>query len=377
MKNELVSWRRVITMGGAFIAFLIGSGFATGQEIMQYFAAYGFSGIFTVLVMFVLFLYVGYSFITVGYEQQYHTGKPIFRYYCGKYVGTFFEWFSVIFIYMSYLVMIAGAGAALQQQFGLPNYAGGILIGILSITTVMFGLNRIVDVIGMIGPVIVVLAIFLGIAGVVQNPQGLAQVNEVLPTLNILKASPNWLLSAFSYVGFCMMWLAAFLASMGAEANSKKEAGLGAITGALFFSLATLFVMFGFLANLSDVAGSQIPSLILANNVSPVLAIIFSVIVILGIYTTAVPLLWTASSRVAPEKTARFRLGTLALGIAGVAIGLLVPFDRLVNVIYVLNGYIGFLLLFMMIIKSLRRILAQKPSLGGKTVPSMGPQIKE
>jgi len=208
--------------------------------------------------------------------------------------------------------------------------------------------------------VIVVLSIFLGIAGVLKNPQGLSQVSAVLPNLDILQASPNWLLSAFSYVGFCMMWLAAFMASMGAEANSKKEAAFGAISGALFFSLAVLFVMFGLLANLGDVAGSQIPSFILANKISPVLAVVFSFIVILGIYTTSVPLLWTAASRVAPEKTARFSLGALALGVAGVVAGLLFPFDRLVNIIYVLNGYIGFMLLFMMVVKSLRSRIAEK-----------------
>lgn len=356
-------------MGGAFCAFLIGSGFATGQEIMQYFAAYGFSGFFAVAVMFVLFLYVGYSFITVGYERQYRTGKPIFRYYCGKYIGAFFEWFSVVFIYMSYLVMIAGAGASLQQQFGLPPAVGGVLIGVCSIITVAFGLRRIVDVIGVMGPVIVALSISLGIAGILQNPAGFSEVSEVLPTLDILKASPNWLLSAFSYVGFCMMWLAAFLASMGAGANSRREAALGAVTGALFFSLAVLFVMLGLLANLSDVAGSQIPSLILANNISPALAVVFSIIVILGIYTTSVPLLWTASSRLGREKTPRFIIGTLALGAAGVFIGLLVPFSRLVNIIYVLNGYIGFLLLFMMVVKGLFPRLTESPARDEETAP--------
>lgn len=371
MEKEQVNRRRIITMGGAFCAFLIGSGFATGQEVMQYFAAYGSSGFLAVLVMFVLFLYVGYSFITVGYEQQYRTGTPIFRYYCGKHIGIFFEWFSVAFIYMSYLVMIAGAGASLQQQFGLPTYIGGILIGATSIVTVIFGLKRIVDVIGVMGPAIVALAIFLGIAGIVQNPRGLIEANEILPTLDILKASPNWILSAFSYVGFCMMWLAVFLASMGAESGSKREAGLGAFSGALFFSLAVLFVMTGLLANLRDVAGSQIPSLILANNISPLLAIVFSVIVILGIYTTSVPLLWTAVSRVAPEKTARFRFSTFFLGAIGVVLGLLSPFDRLVNVIYVLNGYVGFLLLFIMLLKSARRVTAEKQGRRGNTAQSV------
>lgn len=33
------SWKNVIKLSGAYIAYLIGSGFATGQEVMQYFAS--------------------------------------------------------------------------------------------------------------------------------------------------------------------------------------------------------------------------------------------------------------------------------------------------------------------------------------------------
>ena len=44
--KERSSMMRVLTYAGAIMAFLIGSGFATGQEIMQYFASYGFWGVF-------------------------------------------------------------------------------------------------------------------------------------------------------------------------------------------------------------------------------------------------------------------------------------------------------------------------------------------
>ena len=40
-KSNAVNFLTVLKTAGAFIAFLIGSGFATGQEIMQFFVAYG------------------------------------------------------------------------------------------------------------------------------------------------------------------------------------------------------------------------------------------------------------------------------------------------------------------------------------------------
>ena len=362
-KRDKVSLLRVIIMGGAFIGLLIGSGFTTGQEIMQYFVSYWYWGIAAIVLMFILFVYVGMSFVAVGYEQQFEEPKNIYRYYCGKYVGTFFDYFSAIFLFMSFWVMVAGAGAAVNQQFGWPGWLGGVAMGGITLITLYFGFNKLVDIIGCIGPVVSVLAILLGIAGVMMNPGGLSVYKETLTPLlenkTVLQAGTNWFMSCASYVGFCMMWLAVFMTNMGKTANSRKEAFGGAIFGALLFSLAVLLLMFGLAANLSEVAGAQIPTLIIASKISPVLAVIYAIIVFTEIYTTAGPLLWTPVKRFAPdEKSARYRIVLLVLGVVGIVVGILVPFDRMINIIYVINGYVGFLLLFMMIVTDIRvRIL--------------------
>ena len=117
------------------------------------------------------------------------------------------------------------------------------------------------------------------------------------------------------------------------------------------------------MANIEQVAGTMIPSLYLAANIHPLLATAFSVIIVAGIYTTAVPLLWSVSSRFLDEKSTKFKILTVVLAIIGVFVGLKVPFNKLVNVVYVINGYVGILLLAMMIVKTLRRKMeAPKPA---------------
>jgi uncharacterized membrane protein YkvI len=352
--NDQLRIGRVIAFGGAFISFLIGSGFATGQELMQYFVVYGWNFLSVALLMFVLFLYVGVSFITVGFEQKFEKPSDIYDYYCGRYVGGFYKFFSAIFVYMSYWVMIAGAGATLHQQFGLPTAVGGIIMGIVSVTVVLFGLNRIVDVIGNLGPLIVALAIFLGVVGIFINPAGIMKAPEILSGMDLLKAADNWFLSAMSYVGFCMLWLAAFMAGMGGTAVSKKEAGLGAFTGAFLYSAACIVISLGLMANLETIGSDKVPMLTIANSVHPALAMVSMAVVVLGIFTTAGPLLWTACTSFAREGTPRYRITVLCLGILGIAVGIYIPFDRLINVVYVINGYVGILLIVFMIVKSVR-----------------------
>lgn len=351
-----VRWTRVLVIAGAIIAFLIGSGFATGQEILQYFASYGYWGVFgTGLVVLVLMTYVCVEFLRAGEEQRFERPGLIYHYYGGKVLGTFYDYFSILFIFLSFTVMIAGMGALFEEQYDLPVATGGIGLAVVAAVTVGFGLTRLTDVIGRIGPIIVIVAIGLGLIAVLRNPGGIPEGNAALPGLDVTTASDNWFLAALSYVGFCMLWLAAFLAAMGRTTRNRKEATIGGSVGAIAFSVACIVVGLGLLANIEAVADMEIPMLHLARDVSPALAGVFSIIIVAGIYTTAVPLLWTVAQRFFADRSLPFRLLAVALAGLGTFIGLLVPFSQMVNVVYVINGYVGILLLVLMLVKTVRR----------------------
>ena len=57
--GERTSWLRIFKFAGAFTAFRIGSGFATGQEVMQFFTAYGIWSIGGIFISMFLFAYSG------------------------------------------------------------------------------------------------------------------------------------------------------------------------------------------------------------------------------------------------------------------------------------------------------------------------------
>nr|WP_256674565.1 hypothetical protein [Pseudomonas sp. ALS1131] len=121
------------------------------------------------------------------------------------------------------------------------------------------------------------------------------------------------------------------------------------------FSLAVLAMMLGLAAHLDDVAGTQIPTLALIAKIHPALALGFALIVFVAIFTTAAPLLWAPVKRFAPdENSRRHRVLLVSLAVIGTVVGLTIPFDRLINVVYVINGYVGFALLFLMLAKDVR-----------------------
>ena len=148
----------------------------------------------------------------------------------------------------------------------------------------------------------------------------------------IKSAGSNWLVSGLSYAGFVLLWFASFTAALGSN-NKKKELNYGII---------------------------DIPNLILAAKIWKPFSAIFAIIVFAGIYTTAVPLLYNPASRFAKEGTSQFKILTIVLGVLGLIVGLFLPFRVLVNIIYVLNGYVGAVLILFMIYKNIKDLMNKK-----------------
>lgn len=360
MKEKQLNFKRVIIVAGSFIAFAIGSGFSTGQEILQFFSAFGTFVFIQTILFFVGNLYVNYNFLEAGRIGKFEKASQVFNYFCGKYVGAFFDWFAVVFTYMSFFVMVSGAGATLNQHFGIPTTVGAIIIAAMAGVTVMFGLNKLVDIIGRLGPVIIGLCIIGGIIGIVTGPTSLAEVNELLPTLNVPAAGSSWYTALIAYLGFGMMWFAPFFAEIGKNEENPRDAQVGAVVGVGVLSITVLLIAIALLRNIEMVAESQIPLMTILQNLNPVVSSIFSIVIFLGIYTTACPLLWTPCNRLAKEGSKTYKILSLVLAGVGCIIGLLVPYAKVVNIIYGINGKIGFVLVAFIIYKNITTIVNRK-----------------
>ena len=311
------------------------------------------------MICFGLFTFAGLSFLNDGYYNKFKKPNDIYKHMCGDKVGKIFDYYAVFFIFLSYTVMIAGAQATAVQHFHAPKFVGGAIMAAVVMIVVLLGLGKIVDVIGKIGPVIAIMAIVIGLISIFTNidnlTNNLALMDKLVKNGEIKVASNNFLLSAGSYVGFNMIWLVAFLAEVGNKAKSLKDAEAGVFVGATGFSVAIFIMSIAITLSIQDLYNSQIPVLVLAGKINPILATIFSIFIMLGIFTTSVPLLWTVSGRFFEEGTKQYKILTLVAGIVGAIIGLTLKFDSLVNVVYVVyvvNGYIGMALLAWMIFRA-------------------------
>lgn len=351
-----MSLKRVLGFCGACIAFYIGAGFATMQEVMQYEASYGSRFWIVIAVAALIYVYTNISFVNNGNRLKLKNGGDIYEAYCGKWIGKFFNYFSALFCYMSFVVMCGGANSTAMEQWGLPNGAGAVILAVLVVVTAIAGLNGIVKTLGVLGPVIILLIIGVSLYSAINGWSNLGAGMEAVDThkYTITQVGDgNPFASGASYGGFVILWFAAFLGGIGAR-HDKKEVNTGMILSTFAIFAVAAICCVALIANIDMTWNAGVPALTLANNIHPWLSEAFAVIIFIGIYTSACPLLWTGIRKLSNEGTSKYKWLTIAGGALGCVIACYVPYRPLLNVIYGLNGYLGFILIAFMIVNDVR-----------------------
>lgn len=360
--NKALNIRKILGFCAACIAFYIGAGFATMQEVMQYEASYGSQFWIVILVAAIIYVYTNWSFTVNGNREKLSRGGDIYAVYCGKWIGRFFDYFSAFFCYMCFIVMCGGANSTAMEQWNLPNGVGAILLAVAAIATVFFGLKNVLRVLKWVGPAIILLILFIAGVTTVLGWENFSEGLKIVDShqYNIVQVGDgNPFASGASYGGFVILWFAAFLAEIGGK-NKVNEVNLGMLlsTAAIFGAAAICCV--SLISNIHTTWNVGIPALVLANQIHPLFASLFAIIIYLGIFSSACPLLWTGVRKIAVDGTTRYKVITVFAGLLGLIVSCAVPYKGILNIIYGLNGYLGFILIAFMIVKDARSFILKK-----------------
>lgn len=357
MSTGKLSIGRILIYSFAILAFWIGAGFSTGQEILQFYVAWGYG---MPIVLIVATLMCGWAFLSYSYVGERHDIKEnedIFIYYCGKYIGKFFNVFVVIFCYAIFIYMVAAAGSTGQEQFGLPLWVGVVFVGGFVTFSATFGLSKITEVIGRMGGFIVGLIFLVVFINLFQNfgniPENWVRVGEDYTQFEGLRRnmSSNPVMAGIAYIGGTVAYMSVFIAQLVHNAGeTRREAKISVIVGTVFVGASLTIYSISMLANVEIVAPMSIPTLILASEIWRPLGYFYAIIVLLAIYTTSTPLLWTMSSWLFKEGTSQYKIMTIILGAVGIIISLFVPYKTLIDWILTIGGYIILIFWIIMVI---------------------------
>ncbi|HZW67972.1 MAG TPA: hypothetical protein VFF20_05140 [Pseudogracilibacillus sp.] len=356
MNNKSISWKQVFVLAGALNAYLIGSATATGQESIQFFTSHGYIGIASIIVTLIVFGWASSSLIALGSQSRDMEGN-IYQQILGNYFGKIFEWFVTFFLFSLTITLVSGSGTIIADFYQLPKIVGALLMTVLIFLTVLLSLQKLVDLLSFIAPIIIVFTTIISIVSIYNSFGNAFIVNDLLTNVQVDKAVNSWFLSGLLYATFGVTIAAPFLLKVGTTTDNRREAIYGGLIGALVYGIAVSIISFALLINIDVIYDKETPLVFLAEGFHPIFGILFSIIILAGIYTTGAPMFWYVSSALVEDGTPKHRLVSAILIVIILIGGIYLPFGKLVGTIYPVAGVFGIILLAVLLFKQIRHRL--------------------
>lgn len=174
--------------------------------------------------------------------------------------------------------------------------------------------------------------------------------------LGSFHAAPIWFFSGFLYFSLAVSSGGTYFSKLGASCKSLKIARYGTLLGALEVSLAVLILSTAILLNIDTITRVDVPTLYLAKHVSPLMASIFTIILLLGMFSSSSATMWSLCKFIYSENKQKNKMAAVLIAIAATLVGIL-PFAKLVAIILPAIGYIGIYYILCVIYKGIREIV--------------------
>lgn len=336
----------------AFVGLIVGAGFATGQEMIQYFTSFGAVGIWGAVISGLLVTAAGSVTLLPGSYFMAESHSKVFGNVAHPWLSRFLDWSVTFTLFSVGFVMIAGAGSTLEQQFGLPTWIGAGLMALLALAAGQLDVDRVSSIISGITPLVVIAILAAFVWTMFDLPQDLSQLSAVAQQAE----SPvrPWWVSAMNYTGMNLMVAVSMCLVIGGSTPNTREAVWGGFSGGLLYMILVLMVVVLLYLNIQDVGQAEVPMLSLFESIHPAAAAVMVVIVYLMIFNTVIGLFYALGRRLTVRAPHRYRPVFLLVCLVGYALSFL-GFSTLMSYIYPLVGYIGMLMIVVFIVWWVRR----------------------
>lgn len=331
---------------------MIGAGVSSGQDLLQYFVSFGAWGLIGVIVLGVLHVGFGRLMIALGSYYQSDDHSVVLAEISHPVIYRILDIALIITCFIFGFVMTAGAGANLNQQFGMPFWVGAFLCTALTIVVSFLDFKKIIGVIGVFTPMILVMIAVIFMTNVLGRHWDFEEMNRISQTIQS-PFSSVWM-SVVNYFAVCVMSAIAMAFVMGGsifKINEAEKSGAwgGFMVGVIFF--ITTLILF---ANSDKVVKSDVPMLAIAKEVNPVFATLYAFVIFGLIFNTVFSLYYALGKRFAAGSEKRFKFFVTAFSLSGFLVSFM-GFRQLVAVMYPIIGYMGLLMLVVLVVASYRK----------------------
>jgi len=326
----------IAKVSATYAGTIMGAGFASGQELTQFFVIYGSMGLVGLVVTGLLLSWLGIQILEIGHKIRATCFHQLLYYVCGKRMGLFLDGVTTLFLFGVLTIMLAGAGTLCRDTFTLPYNLGVGIMALCLMFTTLYGLKGITTANLIITPLLTMTVLLVGLYSLSHHELSLSIIHVTPQTTDL--PAPHWLLSSFLYLSYNLMMSAAVLAPLGPCIPQRSARILGSIAGGLLLmmlaGLLTLVVMIHWPQSLE----MEIPMLYIASLQHPLHYTSYLLIFVAAMYTTGLASLYGCATKLTAATSLTTSNSLLLLIILSCACSH-AGFSNLIAIIFPLFGY--------------------------------------
>lgn len=341
--------RLTLQICATYIGTVIGAGFASGQEIVQFFTMFGSKGLIGIILTGLLFCWLGVKILLISNRIGAQSYQDLIYHICGYPLGSAFNVFVAFFLLGGLCVMLAGTGSICAFYLDVPYNLGVLTTVLLSVVIVLFGIRGIMAINSLVVPLLISITCVVSISSLAYH--GISASLLQIPASSSA-FTPYWLLSPFLYVAYNITLALTLLAPMGGSIKDPRILTWGGCLGGAGLGLTSLLLVVVTLTHYPATTLEEIPMLFITQAQGLHTTAPYVIVLWAEMLTTAIAGLYGFAQAAQHWTGIPFPyvvLGTVITAVIGSQWG----FSHLIGVLYPLFGY--FSLLFVLALAITRK----------------------
>ncbi len=246
--------KKAFKAAAVYTGLVIGAGFASGREILEYFnipSGTNFSGI---LIAAFLFMTVAYAIMEKSADEKLCDYDSYIDSVC-KRAAPVVKAFMLLYMFCGLFVMFSGSGALICDTTMLPEVFGAVLMALICFVVISCDLKGIVTLNLILVPLMVCGIVYVAVCSAIFGAE---------PTFSVFNTRTAVMFSAVCYASYNTVTAGAVLVPLAADSDIKtiRAASVG---GGIIIGLLILIVWAVQGANFDILYESELPMLTLAS----------------------------------------------------------------------------------------------------------------
>lgn len=334
------SW---IKIAAIYIGTVIGAGFASGREIIEFFGIYGTKGIWGMLISGILFISMGSLLLLKIYKNKITSLDDLLERIFNKNTRWLVDLLIILSLYTGFSIMVSGSGAIFKEQLG-KTFNQGIIIMIISCFIVfLFDLEGLSFINLILVPLLIIGIIFTAYYIGSQEGYNFSNLQGIK-----LGLKGNFISSSLLYFGSNSLLIIVVFSALLSIMGNKKDAILGGFLGGIVLYILGLSILYSCYLFYNEVLYAEIPMLRISNYIGVSYGKLYTIILWVAMFTTALANGFGFINKISKGKN-KLKI-TMGLSLSAIPIAKL-GFTNLISIIYPVFGLVGFVILVLILVK--------------------------